>query len=435
MLDEKRFGGLSKDEQKALTTQVITEESPGFILKDFQTLIDFVRGKNLQLSGINNSLPMSSLSSINSKLQQPIEVSLKRAQQKSYPNINGLYWLLRSTGLAYVKTDSKKAILVVDEQALSSWNMLNPTERYFNLLEAWVLYASAELTGENLGRMGVLYHCLNFFEYFKNKTIKVAEDKNAESRLRYSPGLVNLSLLNAFGLMKIEQAKPSEGKGWTINKIDRTLFGDALLKCLYKNICLNEDMYDSFILSDSPREVVFGQLQEAFKGYFPEWSNNLILPKTEQEQATYIFKVFLDKKTWRKISISTEDVLESLANIILEAFEFDNDHLYCFIYKDRFGRTININHPYMDDEPFASEVKIRELPLNLGETMIYNYDFGDNWEFGVLLEAIEAFDPNLSEPKIIDSQGKSPDQYPDSDGWDDDGDDGDGDDDDEYDED
>lgn len=435
MLDEKRFGGLSKDEQKALTTQVITEESPGFILKDFQTLIDFVRGKNLQLSGINNSLPMSSLSSINSKLQQPIEVSLKRAQQKSYPNINGLYWLLRSTGLAYVKTDSKKAILVLDEQALSSWNMLNPTERYFNLLEAWILYASAELTGENLGRMGVLYHCLNFFEYFKNKTIKVAEDKNAESRLRYSPGLVNLSLLNAFGLMKIEQAKPSEGKGWTINKIDRTLFGDALLKCLYKSICLNEDMYDSFILGDSPREVVFGQLQEAFKGYFPEWSNNLILPKTEQEQATYIFKVFLDKKTWRKISISTEDVLESLANIILEAFEFDYDHLYRFIYKDRFGRTMNINHPYTEEDPLASEVKIGELSLKLGETMIYNYDFGDNWEFGVLLEAIEAFDPNLSEPKIIDSQGKSPDQYPDSDGWDDDGDDGDGDDDNEYDED
>lgn len=434
MLDEKRFGGLSKDEQKALTTQVITEESPGFILKDFQTLIDFVRGKNLQLSGINNSLPMSSLSSINSKLQQPIEVSLKRAQQKSYPNINGLYWLLRSIGLAYVKTDSKKALLVVDEQALSSWNMLNPTERYFTLLEAWVLYASVELLGEHVTRLGVLYHCFDFLEYFKNKTMKIAEDKNAESHLRYSPGLVNLSLLNAFGLMKVEQAKPSEGKGWTINKIDHTLFGDAVLKCLYKSICLNEDMYDYFILSGSPREVVFGQLQSAFKTYFPEWSNNLILPKTEQKQATYIFKVFLDKKTWRKISISTEDVLESLANIILEAFEFDYDHLYRFIYKDRFGRTMNINHPYTEEDPLASEVKIGELSLNLGETMIYNYDFGDNWEFGVLLEAIEAFDPNLSEPKIIDSQGKSPDQYPDSDGWDDDGDDGDGDDE-EYDED
>lgn len=424
MLDEKRFGSLSKDEQKALTTQVITEENPGFILKDFQTLIDFVRGKNLQLSGINNSLPMSSLGSINSKLQQPIEVSLKRAQQKSYPNINGLYWLLRSTGLAYVNTDNKKAILVVDEQALSSWNTLNPTERYFNLLEAWILYASIELTGESLlGSLGVLYHCLHFLEYFKNKTIRVAEDKNAESRLRFSPGLVNLSLLNAFGMMKIEQTKPSEGKGWTINKIDRTLFGDAMLKYLYKSVCLNKDMYYRFILGDSSREVVFGQLQRAFKEYLPEWSNNLILPKTEHKQATYIFKVFLDKKTWRKISISTEDVLESFANIILEAFEFDNDHLYCFICKDRFGRTINVNHPYMDNEPFVSEVKVGELFLKPGQTMVYHYDFGDDWKFGVLLEAIEAFDPNLSEPKIVDSQGKSPDQYPDSDGWDDDGDD------------
>ena len=425
MIDAKKLSSLSKEEQKILVKQVITEDSPGVILKDFQTLIDFVKGKNLQLTGINNQLPMSIYESVNAKLEQPIELFLQRPQQKSYPNINGLYWLLRAISLAYIKFDGKKAILMIDEQLLQSWLKLNATERYFTLLENWLLHASVEILGEHPSRIGTLAECLSFFSDIPNKGMKIAGDKQAEERIRYSLELINLSLLGSFGLIKIEQAKPSAGKGWTIAKVEHTLFGDALLKYLYQINSVDGDILGSFFSifsSNAPKEVVFGQWQSAFNPYFPEWTNNLILPKLGLIKATYIFKVFLGKKTYRQIVISTEEVLDSLANIILDAFEFDDRwHLHRFIYKDRFGRTVWINHPEVREAPFSSEVTVGEIPLRLGETMIYNFDFGDDWKFSLLLEAIEPFDPNLSNPKIITSQGKSPTQYhdPDSD-WDED---------------
>jgi hypothetical protein len=45
--------------------------------------------------------------------------------------------------------------------------------------------------------------------------------------------------------------------------------------------------------------------------------------------------------------------------------------------------------------------------------MIYLYDFGDNWEFGVTLERIDPPDPKIRKPTVVEKQGKAPKQY----GW------------------
>ena len=50
--------------------------------------------------------------------------------------------------------------------------------------------------------------------------------------------------------------------------------------------------------------------------------------------------------------------------------------------------------------------------------MTYLYDFGDQWEFDVKLEGIEKVDPKMSKPKIVESHGKAPQQYPGSEEWD-----------------
>ena len=51
------------------------------------------------------------------------------------------------------------------------------------------------------------------------------------------------------------------------------------------------------------------------------------------------------------------------------------------------------------------------VPLQPGEMMIYNYDFGDNWEFVLLLERIDPIDSKIKKPKVIASHGKAPQQY------------------------
>jgi hypothetical protein len=66
----------------------------------------------------------------------------------------------------------------------------------------------------------------------------------------------------------------------------------------------------------------------------------------------------------------------------------------------------------MDEAPFADEVRVGDLGLKPGEAMTYLYDFGDQWEFGVLLERIEPADPKIGAPKVVESHGVAPEQYP-----------------------
>jgi hypothetical protein len=49
--------------------------------------------------------------------------------------------------------------------------------------------------------------------------------------------------------------------------------------------------------------------------------------------------------------------------------------------------------------------------------MTYIFDFGDWWEFRVQLEQIDPVDPQLKKPKLLESHGKAPEQYPDAEDW------------------
>ena len=70
-----------------------------------------------------------------------------------------------------------------------------------------------------------------------------------------------------------------------------------------------------------------------------------------------------------------------------------------------------VYHPYMDEGPWTSEVKVGEVPLSIGQTMTYLFDFGDNWEFDVTLERVDPADASLVGPVVLESHGEPPDQY------------------------
>ena len=88
----------------------------------------------------------------------------------------------------------------------------------------------------------------------------------------------------------------------------------------------------------------------------------------------------------RRIATPADQALDALASAILDAVEFDHDHLYKFSYRNRFGVLERVNHPYMDEGPWTSEVLVGGVPLRVGQAMTYVFDFGDWWEFDVTLE-------------------------------------------------
>src|SRR6266446_2616631 len=116
---------------------------------------------------------------------------------------------------------------------------------------------------------------------------------------------------------------------------------------------------------------------------------------------TYIFNVSLGR-VWRRIAVQGRHDVDKLSDGILDAFEFDDDHLYTFSYQSRFGTLTSIHHPALDEPPLTSEVRIGEVPLRLGASMTYLYDFCDRWEFDVRLERIDPIDRTMRKARILD---------------------------------
>ena len=91
----------SPEYQQVLRKIAITDTGPGTILRDFDVLLEFVGEGGLPVTG-THLLPSRVLPEIDARLTHPLQLRLKRPQQKSYPHINGLYLLVRASGLTRV---------------------------------------------------------------------------------------------------------------------------------------------------------------------------------------------------------------------------------------------------------------------------------------------------------------------------------------------
>ena len=118
---------------------------------------------------------------------------------------------------------------------------------------------------------------------------------------------------------------------------------------------------------------------------------------------------------FNKLAIPNTISLDELADSILKAFNFSNDHLYAFIYKNNYGIMERIVHSYAesDYELYTTECIVGELPLYEGMELTFHFDFGDDWRFQMVVESIATEDINFSEPEVIEHHGKAPEQYPD----------------------
>lgn len=414
---------LTTTAQQQLRATVIDATYPGTLLRDMATFLAFIDEVAPQVTG-THLLPLKVLAPLNARLSTPLQHGLSRPQQKSFPHINGLFWLARATGLTMIDATGKKPRLLLDETTMTSWQTLNPTERYCTLLESWTLRAPSNIIGERdaFGWNRVIEYWDTFFRRVPNEGLAVAGNTDLEQSLSYFPAYHNLALLQLFGLVTVQPAEPLTGKGWRLQQVWRTPLGDALLILIRAFVYgdPNDPQAGSHFFGGTlfarygrASDVPIGVLQPILQPYFPAWQHNLALADMEFRDGLYIFKVALDNKTlWRRIAIPGQAFLEELSDAILAAYKFDHDHLYEFIYLNRFGGEDTVKHPYLEEPPFATEVRVGDLPLRPGETMIYHYDFGDDWRFAITVECIEAPPVRQKKAKLLESEGEAPEQYP-----------------------
>jgi len=134
--------------QQILRTQPIDTNRPGSVLRDFETLLDFIGERGVKTTSKDYLLPQSGLEKLNAEMTRPVAHQLKRPQQRSFPLLNALFLLLRTTGIGVGIGAAPPGKLALDPEMLMKWRQLNSTEQYFTLLENWLCRASTETIGE-----------------------------------------------------------------------------------------------------------------------------------------------------------------------------------------------------------------------------------------------------------------------------------------------
>jgi len=136
---------------------------------------------------------------------------------------------------------------------------------------------------------------------------------------------------------------------------------------------------------------------------------------------SYIFKAATGyrKSIWRKIQISAAATLDDLSYAVLDAFDFDYDHLYAF-YIDQKLRTRGVPTFYspLYDNGYkrADRHMLESFSFVPKQKFLFEYDFGHEWHFTMTFEK-EIYETT---PKafVTQSRGDSPSQYPSDDDWD-----------------
>jgi len=143
----------------------------------------------------------------------------------------------------------------------------------------------------------------------------------------------------------------------------------------------------------------------------------------------YIFDVWLygdekctdEKRIIRKIQIAKTKSLYNFAKVITQAFGFQFDH--CFGFYDTLKDKRNCQEAYelfvdVGEEPTrkiakgVKKVKISQAFKYLCDKLVFLFDYGDGWQFNVELIGKRIAEKWDLKPKILESIGKAPEQYP-----------------------
>jgi hypothetical protein len=107
---------------------------------------------------------------------------------------------------------------------------------------------------------------------------------------------------------------------------------------------------------------------------------------------------------WRRVQVPASLTLRRLHAVVQAAMGWTDSHLHMFTHGDnRYGEA----EPELmltDD----TTTTLRELALAEGETLSYEYDFGDGWEHVIQIEKVLDADPGLRYPVCLGGAGACP---------------------------
>ena len=131
----------------------------------------------------------------------------------------------------------------------------------------------------------------------------------------------------------------------------------------------------------------------------------------------YTLKVYpagMSRSVYRTIQISGSETLDVLCGVIINSFDFIDEHLYEFCMDNRMYSDCSFQSDPEGDEP-STKIRLDKLHLFKGQNFSLHYDFGDDWMFTIHVQKIEEDEKQAS--KVVKAKGEI-EQYPSWDDWD-----------------
>lgn len=123
---------------------------------------------------------------------------------------------------------------------------------------------------------------------------------------------------------------------------------------------------------------------------------------TSSHAKIYQIKVTLKYSSppiWRRLLVPSSITLAQLHRVLQAAMGWHNCHLHQFVAA---GKYYGEPDPQLDFEVIDErKVRLDSLLINVRNSLVYEYDFGDSWEHKIDLEKILPADPEMTLPKCI----------------------------------
>jgi len=385
-------------------------------IKDFDVFINFILEKDPDLSNRTQVLGKNHCFELNSQLHFQKDAIKASYTQDQYIAIDLFFTIAVESRLFFIQINSKNKFKLVKTACLEEFLNLNIYEKYVFLLEVfWITYNFEEELNDNIFEFIEL---LNVISGINGRSKILKSDTHYGGLFSYYSKITKI--LRILGICELEFIDSVKSKyDDSIKSVIPTDFGREISKALTTALdYINTEDYiidtlkDRLNVKNSEVDKTFIELISTV--FEPKLINKTVNGNIEiNKKGTYILKVSLDKNLWRMLKLSHNNTFHELHLLIQRAFDFDNDHMYAFCTGTSYrnGKEFYSPNPLGESDEHE-DLTIEDAEIYKGQQFVYLFDFGDMWEFKIqVMDFIENEETDL--PQVIESKGKSPQQYPD----------------------
>ncbi|WP_218125655.1 plasmid pRiA4b ORF-3 family protein [Sinosporangium album] len=107
---------------------------------------------------------------------------------------------------------------------------------------------------------------------------------------------------------------------------------------------------------------------------------------------------------WRRVEVPSAITLRGLHDVLQAAFGWEDYHLWAFESPlARYG----IADPELEIADAAAK-RLDQVALAQHDRLGYTYDFGDNWEHTIVVEAVTPAEPGIAYPRCLTGRRACP---------------------------